>query len=206
MRRVVGLFVGLLLLSCVAAADNLSFNGLSGAPDWSSVPSNYGSNSILSVSYSNACIWTGNAVDGTYGALGTTVSSCSDKEMAITFTPIGVGITLQSFDLASWGQDSVDDYFWAYLNDSQGNILWSTDGYAPGSLSSPSGMITLTPNVTFGKAVTLYVGNWSVGMNNIEYVDPPLDPDPVPAPEPATVFLLGSGVFGVWLRSRGKQS
>lgn len=161
--------------------------------DYIYVPTTYGSIQTLSVTNANNCYWNAGASGFYYGDLNDSVYNCDNAtNMAITFTPEnGTAWTLDSFDLAAYSGDAPGDNYVVTLTDGSGNVLWTS-----GTVLAPSsGHLTLTPDVTFTSAVTLNAGtNWNVALSNLHLTDP--------VPEPASLFLVASGLMAVWFRRK----
>jgi hypothetical protein len=203
MKRVVRVWVVLLVLTGLAFADDLSttitYTSLATTFDPNIdnvIPTNYGSIGNLTVTQTNACYWNSTLGGSGAGDLDSMAYVCDSTSMKIAFTPEnGTYWTIDSFDLAAATVADPGLMYVVSLADENGNVLWTS-----GSVLAPSyGHLTLSPGITFSNTVTMTASSsWDVGLSNIQLTDP----SPVPAPEPGTMALIGVGMVGALRRRR----
>jgi hypothetical protein len=183
--------------SVTAKASLLDFSTISPSPgDYGEIPGTFGSDTgttpNIGVSYASVNAL-GNVVQpylgfwgSGYGDLPAVAYPFVNGEYAqILLTPqAGYSVTLSSFDLATYNEETYSGQTVEILNGS-GGVLWS-DG-TPGALTlytSFSSHLTLTPGITSTGPLTLEFGpSWNIGVNDVAFSQ-----QVSAVPEPTTII------------------
>jgi hypothetical protein len=181
-----------------AQAYVINFDNLQPFNDYDPIPSGYGSNANVTVSYQTlypdfnpalnyAEIW-----NGGYANLNTAVYAGYQGgilDITLTANNPSQSVTLNSFNVAAYSTGNYTrkaDIF--KVIDGDGNVLINY------GLIDISGLIanTLYPNVSANSVSILLGYDWNNGINNINF-----STSASTVPVPAAVWLFGSGLFGL---------
>lgn len=185
-----------------AAASQIDFDSLAGNANYSAIPSGFGSTAQVNVTYqtdsspgvlaaSNIDFWN----SGGYGDLPYAAFSAINGDYAeITLTPIaGYSITLQNFELAGWPSANKANETVTIRAGVGGAILLN---YSPVTIigTGTPADTAFSPNLTSTGPLTIeWAPDWNAGINYINFTSAAV----TSAPEPASLFLIGTGLVGI---------
>jgi hypothetical protein len=200
----------------------LTFDNLS-LPDYGSIPTDYGSYAAgpsstylqgngytpnVGVSYSSTfgstvknylSYWStgyGSLVNVAYP-----VDNGSLGEIRFIANP-GYEVTLNSFDLASWGSDLSNDTL--RILDGSGNVLFNPFGGSPYVVTYAGGMQFRDLNVSASELRLQWGNQWDIGIDNVNFDERVASSNPVPAP-PFVFGYLGMVIAAGYKRLFGRK-